>query len=228
MKKLVRGIVDFRRTRRPEYRERFGHLVKGQSPDALMIACSDSRVVPNTFASTDPGDLFVVRNVGNLVPVCGESGHSTSDESEAAAIEFAIEQLKVSDIIVCGHSECGAIQAICSGRQTIAQPNLRAWLRHGEPALLDDEARPGASGLLLLDKALSATNRTSQMNVLCQIGHLKTYPIVRERLASGELNLHAWWFDIGRADVYAFDESAGRFLLIDEQGAGRILERLSR
>lgn len=214
MKKLVRGIVDFRRTRMPEYRERFGHLVKGQSPDALMIACSDSRVVPNTFASTDPGDLFVVRNVGNLVPVCGESGHSTSDESEAAAIEFAIQQLKVSDIIVCGHSECGAIQAICSGRHSITQPNLRAWLRHGEQAL--EAARS------------TEPNRVSQANVLCQMDHLKTYPAVREGIAAGTLGLHAWWFDIGRADVFAYDDASSRFVLIDEAGAGNILHKLSR
>src|SRR3954463_6334170 len=116
MKKLIEGIVEFRRKVRPEYRETFARLALGQAPDTLFIACSDSRVVPNTFASADPGDLFVIRNVGNLIAPAGEDGLSQSDESEAAAIEFALETLNASDIIVCGHSECGAMQAVLHGR----------------------------------------------------------------------------------------------------------------
>ena len=112
MQKLVSGIVEFRRSTQESYREAFGKLAVGQFPDALFIACSDSRVVPNTFASTDPGDLFVVRNVGNLIPPCDVQGHSSADESEAAAIEFAIQNLSVKNIIVCGHSECGAMGAL--------------------------------------------------------------------------------------------------------------------
>src|ERR1700693_2569793 len=106
MIKLIKGIVTFRRHVRPGYRKQFAHLALGQSPDTLFIACSDSRVVPNSFASTDPGDLFVIRNVGNLIPPCDQDGYSQADESEWAAIEFAIFALNVSDIIVCGHSEC--------------------------------------------------------------------------------------------------------------------------
>src|SRR5271165_3350755 len=104
MKKLINGIVEFRRNVQKGYRQAFGKLADGQAPDTLFIACSDSRVVPNTFASADPGDLFVIRNVGNLVPHA-----KTPDNSEAAAMEFAVEKLGVSDIIVCGHSECGAM-----------------------------------------------------------------------------------------------------------------------
>src|SRR5260221_6050909 len=115
MKKLVKGIIDFRRKGLPGYREKFGHLALGQSPDTLFIACSDSRVVPNTFASADPGDLFVIRNVGNLIAPADPSGLSPSDESEGAAIEFAVLTLGVRDIIVCGHSECGAMQAALGG-----------------------------------------------------------------------------------------------------------------
>src|ERR1039458_7741616 len=101
MKKLIRGIVEFRKKGQKNYRESFGKLATRQSPDALFIACSDSRVVPNTFASTNPGDLFVLRNPGNLIPPCGKQGISSSDESEAAAIEFSVVNLNVSDIIVC-------------------------------------------------------------------------------------------------------------------------------
>src|SRR5580765_6832895 len=135
MEKLIRGIVEFRRNVRPEYRETFARLALGQSPDTLFIACSDSRVVPNTFASADPGDLFVIRNVGNLIAPAGHDGLSQSDESEAAAIEFAIEKLAVTDIIVCGHSECGAMQAVLNGRSAVESAHLRSWLRHGEDGL---------------------------------------------------------------------------------------------
>src|SRR3989344_7005564 len=112
MKKLILGIVEFRNNVQESYREAFGKLATGQAPDTLFIACSDSRVVPNTFASTNPGDLFVLRNVGNLVPPCDKHGLSTSDESEAAAIEYSIETLGVTNIIVCGHSECAAMRAL--------------------------------------------------------------------------------------------------------------------
>jgi carbonic anhydrase len=205
MKKLLRGIIEFRQKMLPEDREKFARLAHGQSPDALMIACADSRVVPNLFASTDPGDLFVVRNVGNLIPECGPDGRSTADESEAAAIEFALANLNVLDIIVCGHSECGAMRAIVDGRQKVTAPNLREWLRHGEPAL----ARLGAGG-----DVQSRANQLSQLNVLQQMDHLRSYPIVRERLAEKCLDLHGWWFEVDTANVYIHDEASGRFELI--------------
>src|SRR5271167_657987 len=101
MKKLVKGILDFRKNVRPGYQKTFAKLALGQSPDTLFFACSDSRVAPNVFASTDPGDLFVIRNVGNIIPACGgDHGRSTADESEAAAIEFAITNLGVTDVII--------------------------------------------------------------------------------------------------------------------------------
>lgn len=214
MKKLVRGIVEFRKKALPEYRQKFAQLALGQAPDSLFIACSDSRVVPNLFASTDPGDLFVIRNVGNLIPCAGRDGHSTADESEAAAIEFALGTLKVTDIIVCGHSDCGAMQALIEGRENVKAPNLRGWLRHGEPSL----ARLGKD---VPDRA----SRLSQLNVLQQIENLRSYPIVRERLDAGKLHLHAWWFELTNADVYAFAEEEGRFMIIDEAEAARILAR---
>jgi carbonic anhydrase len=208
MKKLVRGILEFRQHALPEYREKFARLALGQSPDALMIGCADSRVVPNLFASTDPGDLFVVRNVGNFIPPCGADGHSTADESEAAAIEFAVINLNVLDIIVCGHSECGAMHALIDGRQGVAAPNLREWLRHGEPALSRLRDDPDGSGL-------SRVNQLSQLNVLVQLEHMRSYPIVRERIAQNRLRLHGWWFELSTANVYGYDETSARFHLIE-------------
>lgn len=206
MKKLVQGIVEFRKTKLALYREKFAHLAKGQSPDTLFFTCSDSRVAPNWFASTDPGDLFVVRNVGNLIPCCDTDGVSHSDESEAAAIEFALNQLKVKDIIVCGHSDCGAMSALLSDRKKIQTPNLKSWLRHGEPSLSKMNSRSD----------LAPVNELSQKNVLQQMEHLKTYPMVSAALSAGTLNIHGWWFEVGEASVYAYDRTSQLFVLIDK------------
>jgi carbonic anhydrase len=210
VKKLIEGIIEFRRTVRDGYKESFGRLATGQKPDSLFIACSDSRVVPNTFASTNPGDLFVLRNVGNMIPACDEHGVSVSDESEAAAIELSVIGLNVRDIIVCGHSECAAMRAIIRGRDGIQTPNLRNWLRHGE------DAHAQLKSGFTLDPSLAEHNQLSQLNVLKQMEHVASYPAVRERLDKGTLRIHGWWFDISKADVYAFNKAAGRFVVIDE------------
>ena len=221
MRKLINGIVEFRRNVRKDYRERFGRLAQGQTPDSLFVACSDSRVVPNTFASTDPGDLFVVRNVGNLVAPCGEYGVSTSDESEGAAIEFSVLNLNVADIIVCGHSECGAMHALLNNRNEIKTHNLKNWLRHGEKALqLLNEGHT-------LDSSISRHNQLSQLNVLVQMDHIKSYPAVQERIQQGKLRIHGWWFDITKADVYSFVDSENKFVLLDESGAKKLLAKLT-
>ena len=208
MKKLIQGIIDFRKHRIANYREKFSKLALGQSPDTLFIACSDSRVVPNLFASTDPGDLFVIRNVGNLIPPCNADGQSEGDKSEWAAIEFAILQLHVSDIIVCGHSECGAMQAILQGRQKIAGEHLQSWLEYGEKA-------SSLISKIKFSESLAKHNQVSQANVLLQLTHLKTYPLIQERIKVGQLNLHGWWFDIGSGNVYSLDETTVQFVLID-------------
>ena len=220
MKKLIRGIVEFRKTARPGYRETFARLALGQSPDTLLIACSDSRVAPNLFASTEPGDLFVIRNVGNIIAPCGADGLSQSDESEAAAIEFSTLGLDVSDIIVCGHSDCGAIRTMVDGKKGPQAPHLHAWLRHAEGAL--QRFKAGAR----MKADLPDPSHLSQMNVLLQLEHLRSYPVVRDRLAAGRLALHAWWFDIARAEVSAYEEALERFVVIDEEEAERILARL--
>lgn len=221
MKKLISGIVDFRKNVRPAWKDTFAKLALGQRPDTLFIACSDSRVVPNVFASSDPGDLFVVRNVGNLIPPCGERGISTSDESEAAALEFSLLTLPVSAIIVCGHSECGAMDALVRRQAPSEAPNLNSWLRHAKGSLqkLGEGNRLGAH--------LERHNQLSQLNVLEQMNHLRTYPIVRDRIREGRLRLHGWWFDIKEAEVYEYDLAETAFKLIDETYARVLLERLN-
>lgn len=208
MRKLLQGIVEFRRTVRPDYRETFRRLALEQKPDTLFIACSDSRVVPNLFASTEPGDLFVIRNVGNLVPPRG-AAHC---ESVAAAVEFALAQLPIEDIVVCGHSECGAMRALYRADQG-AGPALRRWLEVAELTL--DRLREGEDH-----------NALSKANVLQQLDNLRTHPGVAEAEAEGRLRLHGWYFDIGQADVCAYDPQAARWLLIDDGEARRQLERM--
>lgn len=217
MKKLLKGIVDFRNRVRPAMRESFAKLALGQSPDALLIACSDSRVVPNLFASTEPGDLFVIRNIGNIIAPCGADGLSMADESEAAAIEFSALALNVADIIVCGHSECGAMRLLLDGKPEIDAPHLRSWLRHGRPTL--EKLRAGAR----MKADLAPHNHLSQMNVLDQLEHLRSYEVVRRREADGRVRLHAWWFDIAGAEVLAHDPVQRAFIPIDEAVIERII-----
>lgn len=216
MKKLLRGIAEFRSRRRPDYAETFARLALGQKPDALFIACSDSRVVPNLFASTEPGDLFVVRNVGNVVPPAGADGRTQSDESEGAAVEFAVRTLGVRDIVVCGHSECGATRLVTEGRTPSGSPNLEAWLRHLRPMVgADREA----------DAHLPPHDRLSRANARRQLEHLRTYPDVRAAIREGRLTLHAWWFEIATADVHAWSDEEGRYVLLDEDRVERLLRR---
>jgi carbonic anhydrase len=199
--KLLHGIVDFRRRVRPHYVETFARLALGQAPDCLMVACSDSRVVPNLFASTDPGDLFVVRNVGNFVPPF--DGGESQDRSPGAAVEFATQVFHVKDIVVVGHSECGAMRGLLGTGVKDPGPTLRAWLELGRASVARLE-EPIATNLPPHD-------RLSQINVLQQLRHLETYPDVRERVADGRIRLHAWWFDIANAEVLAWHEQDGRF-----------------
>jgi len=213
VRKLVGGIVDFRNRVRPVARETFARLALGQKPDALFIACSDSRVAINVFASTEPGDLFVVRNVGNIVSPAAADGFSVGDESEAAAIEFAVAMLEVRDIIVCGHSSCGAMTGLVRGRNHLPTPHLKSWLRHAERALerIPDRNAPGA------------VDQLSQANALLQLEHLRSYELVRRAEKEGRLRLHAFWFDIANAEVLAHDPGQGKYLPLDEKMAQRLL-----
>ena len=216
MKKLIQGIVDFRKGLTEERRTLFAKLAIEQKPDTLFIGCSDSRVVPNLFASTNPGDLFVLRNIGNLIPPV----HSIlQDNSASAAIEFAIFSLNVSDIIICGHSECGAMQALAAGIDTLNCPHLESWLQFGKESV--ERVKNGFT----TDPTLSKHNQISQVNVLQQMEHMKSYPFVRDRLEKKEIRVHGWWFDIAEADVYCYEQDLNQFVLIDEKEANLILER---
>jgi carbonic anhydrase len=220
VKKLLQGIVDFHQKIRPGIRDTFARLALGQSPDALLIACSDSRVAPNLFASTEPGDVFVIRNPGNLIAPSGKTGLSTSDEGEAAAIEFALLRLNVSDIILCGHSECGAMRILLDDKKDADAPHLYSWIRHAKGALKRVQAGERMKAPLALH------NHISQFNVLQQLENLRSYAVVQERLDAGKLRLHGWYFDLAQAELLAYDEARGEFVVIDEHEAGRMLARI--
>lgn len=222
MRKLIQGIVNFREQVLPQYEEHFRRLSQGQTPDALFITCSDSRVVPDLLMSTDPGDLFVMRNVGNLVPPATVEGSSTGDVSEASAIEFSVLVLNVQSIVVCGHSECGAMKAATTRAPVADAPNLNKWLHYCSTALfrLDQEGP--------LDPSLAVHDQLSQINVLVQLEHLMSYPIVRERVHAGKLQLGGWWFDIANARMLAYERASRAFVPIDRDSAARLLERLAR
>lgn len=205
VKKLIQGIIEFRKTRRGLVRETFARLALGQSPDGLFIACSDSRVAANVFASTDPGDLFVIRNVGNIVPTFPDTG------STVAGLEFAIHTLKVHHIIVCGHSDCGAMRALSQKADENKETPLGLWLRH---------ARKATEGGIINQDSLS------QKNVALQLENLRTHPAIKEKEAAGALALHGIWFDIRQAEVYYLETPPTGYVLIDEIEGKKILDRL--
>jgi len=216
MRKLLHGIIDFRERLLPKYAERFRKLADHQSPEVLFITCADSRVVPDLLSSALPGDLFTMRNVGNLVPPATADGISTGDLSEASAIEYAVLVLKVRGIVVCGHSGCGAMKAVAANSRRSETPNLNKWLHHAGTAAF----RLEHEGTLNPD--LSRDDQLSQLNVLVQLEHLASYAIVRERVAAGTLRLSGWWFDVGSGGMYAYDRTRRSFELLDREAAGRL------
>jgi len=214
--KLIAGFVDFRERLLPRYAERFREIATGQKPDALFITCADSRVVPDLLASADPGELFTMRNVGNLVPPATADGVSIGDLSEASAIEYAVLVLNVADIVVCGHSECGAMKAVMARSARPETPNLNKWLHHAYRAAFRLE-HEGA-----LSATLTPHDQLSQLNLLVQLEHLMSYVIVRERVSAGTLRLNGWWFDVASGSMYVYDRTRRSFVVIDRNMAERL------
>ncbi len=214
MLKLLKGVVDFHENILPTVQEKFRELAQGQKPDALVVFCSDSRVAFNLFASTDPGDVFVLRNPGNLIPPC-EKGLVPS--AAAASIEISVNLLNVGDVIVCGHSRCGAMQALVDHEQD--SPFLKEWVKHAHGAR-------GYFSKIDFVQGLSEQDRLSQANVLLQIDHLLSYPQVRKRVEAKSLRIHGWWFDIVDGNVFSYEGEGGNFQLIDRALSEKIQKRL--
>ncbi|MFM2111471.1 MAG: Carbonic anhydrase 1 [Pseudomonadota bacterium] len=194
---LLLRLREFHSDYFPRHQQRFQDLVSGgQHPKTLFIGCSDSRLVPYLLTGAQPGELFIVRNVGAFVPPYdGSHGlHGTM-----AAIEFAVLSLKVEHIIVCGHSHCGAIRAAYEGVPDEAMA-LKSWLKLADEALLPVQPSP------------EAMRRTEQRGVVLQLERLIDYPMVRRAVEAGHLNLHGWYYVIEEGEVHVFDAEKGQFL----------------
>ncbi len=206
---LISGNELFQKSYFKAHEKEFLELVeKGQNPKALYIGCSDSRVVPDLMTNSAPGDLFVVRNIGNFVAPYkpDEDFHST-----ASAIEYAVSVLKVKNIIVCGHTHCGAIEAIytkgCSNDPELV--HTRTWLTLGESAK--------SQALLALGPNADKTTLlrlTEKLSVISQIENLLTYPSVKKRVDSQEISVHGWVYDIESGEIEYYDPESSQFLPI--------------
>ena len=201
MQKLVKGIHSFQRGFFATHRDLFKRLAtEGQTPETLFITCSDSRVVPNLITGTEPGELFIVRNVGNVVPRLALPGGT------AAAIEYATEVLGVKDIIVCGHTQCGAIDAVLNPEKMDSLPMVKRWL--AETSRVHQVVNDRYADLSPEERAIAAV----QENVLAQLEHLREYPFVQSRLEKGLIHVSGWVFEIGTGQVYGFDPDLMEFV----------------
>jgi carbonic anhydrase len=204
MHRLLSGFQHFQDHVFPSRRERYEELALGQQPSAMFITCSDSRIVPHMLTQTEPGEMFVLRNAGNLVPP-GTAALS----GEAATIEYAIQVLKVEDVIVCGHSHCGAIAGLLRPESLEGLPAVEHWLAHAEQVRREifDQGLPTDGDDDLLTSAVKA-------NVMVQLNHLRTYLTVTDAEARGELRLHGCFYRFETGEVTVCDESQRRFLPI--------------
>lgn len=213
MQKLIEGVHKFRTDEFGNYRKLFRKLSQeGQNPHTLFITCSDSRVLAELITQSKPGDLFVVKNVGNIVPPATATG---STNSTAAAIEFAVESLQVSDIVVCGHTQCGAMEALLRGLDNPnAQPHLRDWLSLALPVRQTLQTQYAH-----LKSHAEQTTAAGEENVLFALENLHNYPCVEKRLTDGTLRLHGWFFKIATAELYAYDPESKQFLPLGLESA---------
>ena len=207
MNRLMDGVRRFREQKFAEHSELFQELATGQNPHTLFIACADSRIVPELITQTRPGELFVCRNIGNVVPAYGEMLGGVS-----AVVEFACVELEVTDIVVCGHSDCGAMRALLEPDSDMMKrmPTVASWLRNADAARsVVRVTQPELSGNALVQALV-------EQNVRTQLGHLRTHPSVAARLAGGLLRLHGWVYGIGSGSVSALDGEDGRLVPLEE------------
>ena len=203
LSKIVEGVKKFQAEVYPVQREMFERLKSRQQPIAMFVTCADSRVVPNLFTQTGPGDIFIERNPGNLVPLYGEFVGGVS-----AGIEYGMLVLKVPLVIVCGHTDCGVMKGLLHSEQTHGLPGVQEWMRHASEArhrvMRDHSDATDEEKLRLI----------TEYNVLAQIENLKSHPSVHSRVISGEVDIRGWVYDIGDGSIWAADAESTRFARI--------------
>ena len=206
MNELIGRVLRFEKEVYSIRSELYGKLAsRGQAPKALMISCADSRIVPEQVMQAEPGDLFVCRNAGNIVPPFAQKNGGVS-----STVEYAISALGVRDIIVCGHSDCGAMKAVAEPHLVENMPNVAAWLRHSDAAnQVVRDAYPELSNGDLV-RAISLEN------VVAQLAHLRTHPSVASGIARGEISLHGWFVDIQAGQIIGLDGETGQFMPLRE------------
>ena len=211
MPKFAAGVLKFQTKVFPENESLFEALSHGQAPEALFITCADSRIATSMITQTGPGELFICRNAGNIVPP-----HTNDTDGMTASIEYAVAVLKVPHIVVCGHSGCGAMAGAMdmAGLDTI--PNVQQWLMYSRAAVSVVEKL--GEGMSDEDKM----NLLIEQNVLLQLQHLRTHPSVAAAIAQGEVELHGWVYNIKSGGVTAYDESENEFVLVDKKYASAV------
>lgn len=205
MQKLVEGIHAFQRDQFSKEQKLFETLAKGQKPLALFVTCSDSRIDPNRLTQTKPGELFILRTAGNIIPPYG-----AVFGGEAATIEYAVSALGVKDVIICGHSHCGAMAGLLNPESVSKMPAVRAYLDHAEATRRIVEENYGE--LTDADKRLTLT---VEENVLVQLESLRTHPSVAAAIGRGDLKLHGWVYKFETGEVFAFNPDKGQFLTLE-------------
>jgi carbonic anhydrase len=203
--RLNLGVASYRRKQLPRYQALFRSLAEQQHPHTLFVTCADSRIVPNLITDSDPGELFIMRNVGNIIPPFSKREMPAS----AAGVEYAIGILGVTDVVVCGHSRCGAIGALRNpGNVPPHLTSLHAWLSDASSGKLCQNA-----------PAHQHDDDVARANAVLQLENLRSYEVVKEREAEGKLRLHAWFFDIGSGDLETYDFAEGRWVRLGEEQA---------
>jgi len=206
MNRLFKGYMKFREEDFQSHREMFKELGRHQKPHTLFIGCSDSRLVPNLITQTHPGELFIIRNVANIVPP-----YRITEEYVAttSAVEYAVQVLNVDSIVVCGHSNCGGCAAMNLPEEKLAHiPHVRKWLA------VSKEVKGRVDRLMKGDSIEEREWLTEQVNVLVQMRNLLTYPYIRERYEAGKLNIYGWYYIIETSEIYNFNDEKEVFELI--------------
>ncbi|XP_065556229.1 beta carbonic anhydrase 1-like [Artemia franciscana] len=248
IQKFIRGILMYRKSARKQMVEQFERIRDNPKPKAVLFTCMDSRVLPTRFTQSDVGDMFVVRNAGNLVPHAKLFGTELVITTEPAALELACVVNKIRDVIVCGHSDCKAmnlLHAVRTPEEMMKTPSspLRQWVsRHGATSLTHWE-KFEASGFkapltfdlgsktvlthIDPDNKFEATDKLSQINALTQLQNVASYPFMQPLIKTGEMRLHALWFDIYTGEIYYFSQKKGAFAIVNEETSTDIMDEIS-